>query len=290
MPDDVKNDIDETSEIDDAAISAVDAFISKRDEDKDIDDDADNTEAVGDEKTVAATGEDDIEPATDEPTGDDDGKEPLDDTEAPTGDDDVPPAQDEPQATEAEPLPQDSKVDDIDFDELFPDDWVDETVKNGVKAVFDSIQEKNNTLQKKLDKLDEYISAQQQKGYVEEFDNRISRLGEDYDELLAPSQRGYELDTKSEAFQNRVKLDEHIRILASGFKSNNKPVPDTDTLFKMALNSLFDVKPTGGKTPPLAQNRPNLIRPSKSTQRQKTADEISLEKANAFVKKASAGW
>lgn len=183
------------------------------------------------------------------------------------------------------PVVEDDEVDDFNLDEVLDPDFIDPDVTEKVKTQFNKMSEKIKALKEQNKQQGEVLTAQKQAAYVKFFDEQVTSL-DGYSDLLG-TETADEIDRNSVQFQNRIKLDEQMSVIAAGFVAQGKKSPDLKTLFNMSLNSLFAGK---AKAAVAATNgRPVLRRPSKTTDKPKTLDEISMEKAREFARNRDSG-
>lgn len=274
------------------AMDAAKKFVQERDSDN-VDKDSVEEEIVTPKKPAKKPVKKVVTPEVeDEPDGDE--EDTADDEDIEDGSEYG--ASDEPEETEVEtkpeaktddkiPVVEEDEVDDFNLDEVLDPDFIDPEVTEKVKSQFNKMSEKIKALKEQNKQQGEVLAAQKQAAYVKFFDEQVASL-EGYSDLLG-TETADEIDRNSVQFQNRVKLDEQMSIIAAGYVAQGKKSPDLKTLFNMSLNSLFAGK---AKAAVAATNgRPVLRRPSKTTDKPKTLDEISLEKAREFARIRDSG-
>ncbi len=274
------------------AMDAAKKFVQERDSDN-VDKDSVEEEIVTPKKPAKKPVKKVVTPEVeDEPDGDE--EDTADDEDIEDGSEYG--ASDEPEETEVEtkpeaktddkiPVVEEDEVDDFNLDEVLDPDFIDPEVTEKVKSQFNKMSEKIKALKEQNKQQGEVLAAQKQAAYVKFFDEQVASL-DGYSDLLG-TETADEIDRNSVQFQNRVKLDEQMSIIAAGYVAQGKKSPDLKTLFNMSLNSLFAGKAKAAV--PATNGRPVLRRPSKTTDKPKTLDEISLEKAREFVRNRDSG-
>ena len=274
------------------AMDAAKKFVQERDSDN-VDKDSVEEEIVTPKKPAKKPVKKVVTPEVeDEPDGDE--EDTADDEDIEDGSEYG--ASDEPEETEVEtkpeaktddkiPVVEEDEVDDFNLDEVLDPDFIDPEVTEKVKSQFNKMSEKIKALKEQNKQQGEVLAAQKQAAYVKFFDEQVASL-DGYSDLLG-TETADEIDRNSVQFQNRVKLDEQMSIIAAGYVAQGKKSPDLKTLFNMSLNSLFAGKAKSAV--PATNGRPVLRRPSKTTDKPKTLDEISLEKAREFARIRDSG-
>lgn len=267
------------------AMDAANKFVQERDSDN-LDRDSVEEEIVTPKKPAKKPVKKAVEPEDD---SDGDEEDTADDEDIEDGSEDG--ASDEPEETEVEtkpeaktddkiPVVEEDEVDDFNLDDVLDPDFIDPDVTEKVKTQFNKMSEKIKALKEQNKQQSEILTAQKQAAYVKFFDEQVTSL-DGYSDLLG-TETADEIDRNSVQFQNRIKLDEQMSIIAAGYVAQGKKSPDLKTLFNMSLNSLFAGKAKAAVAP--TNGRPVLRRPSKTTDKPKTLDEISLEKAREFAR------
>lgn len=89
-----------------------------------------------------------------------------------------------------------------------------------------------------IDSLQSDLRAIQQEKFVQDFDQQVSKMGEDWEKVLGKGST-LELDEKSAAYRNRKAIAEEMTNIASGLRVRGRAVPPDGELFQRALRSVL---------------------------------------------------
>lgn len=136
-------------------------------------------------------------------------------------------------------------IDKLNLDEFEPE------VANVLKTMRSELQAYKKELDGLKDSYKSVTEASQAANNAEItnwFDERVAKLGPDYESILGKGQYGG-LDKKSSQFQNREKIAETIVVLLAGYQASGKEAPPRDEVFNHAVKMVLsdDVKKIADK-------------------------------------------
>ena len=143
---------------------------------------------------------------------------------------------------------------------------------------------RHERLQAQIDGMLDHFRSSVGDAFAVRFDSQIEGLGKDYSEIFGVG-RGNQMSPSDPGYQNRQRLCEQMDILAQGYETAGKSVPEESDLFEEALSSAFrnDIEKIKTKSSRRRASRRGGQIISRPTQRRGSESSHPDDEAKEFI-------
>lgn len=170
---------------------------------------------------------------------------------------------------------------------------VPEEMRPVIEQLTKAYEERIEALEGQLGSYNEYVDTQAEKAVQQEFDGFVADLGSGYESLFG-SGSSSNLTEDSSALANRAKVLDEMNVMAAGYEAANREVPDEQTLFTKAVNSVFgqDIRnlETSARESQIAKRRGAFVgRPSSRHGKQASPEAAAIASVRQYMEEAGIG-
>jgi len=170
---------------------------------------------------------------------------------------------------------------------------VPEEMRPVIEQLTKAYEERIEALEGQLGSYNEYVDTQAEKAVQQEFDGFVADLGSGYESLFG-SGSSSNLTEDSSALANRAKVLDEMNVMAAGYEAANREVPDEQTLFTKAMNSVFgqDIRnlETSARESQIAKRRGAFVgRPSSRHGKQASPEAAAIASVRQYMEEAGIG-